>query len=54
MVKPDTVEDLKELIASRLDPLEFLDLLGYSMWELVEKFDDEIKDNFEELVKACG
>lgn len=54
MVKPDTIEDLKELVASRLDVPEFLDIIGYSMWELVEALEDEIREHFDELTEACG
>jgi len=54
MVKPDTVEDLKELVASRLDVAEFLDVIGYTMYELVEALEDEIRDNWDDLIKACG
>lgn len=49
-----TKEDLKELVAVKLDILELMDILDLSMWELVEALDEEIGEHFEELVKACG
>jgi hypothetical protein len=48
-----TNEELKLLIASKLDVVEFLDLLGYTMYELVEALEDEIDENRQELLKAC-
>lgn len=55
MVRPTTTktEDIKFLIASRLDADEFLDILGWTMFDLVEKLDEEIEENFEELLRAC-
>lgn len=55
-MRPTTMEvrDLKDLIASRLDVEEFLDIIGYTLFDLVENMDAEIEDNFEELLKACG
>lgn len=46
------VSDLKTLIASRLDVQEFLDVIGWDMFDLVEELGDVIEDNFEELVEA--
>lgn len=53
MQRTTTRDELKELIARRLDVLEFLDIIGYDMPELVEALNDEIEDNFEELLRAC-
>ena len=49
-----TTEDLKELVAAKLDPIEFLDIINFSMWELVEKLEEEIAEHSEELERACG
>lgn len=56
-MRPTTtkVQDIKYLIASRLDVTEFLDILGWTMFDLVEALDDEhFEENFEELMDACG
>lgn len=46
--------DLKELVAAKLDVHEFLDIIGYSMWELVDALEEEIVENAVELERACG
>ena len=46
-------EELKALIASKLDVAEFLDILGYTIYDLVEILDTEIRMNREELQRAC-
>jgi hypothetical protein len=49
------VSDLKAMVAIRLDETEFLDLLGWTMDDLVYALPDEVfEDNFEELLRACG
>jgi hypothetical protein len=53
MIKPTTVHELKILIASNLDVEEFLDIIGWDLGDLVEALEDEIEENFEELLKAC-
>lgn len=55
MTRPTTmdVQDLKVLIASRLDVDEFLDIIGWTMYDLVENLDSVIDEHFEELLKAC-
>lgn len=56
-MRPTTteVQELKFLIASRLDVAEFLDILGWTMFDLVERISDEVfEDSFEELMDACG
>ena len=56
MARPTTTttEDIKFLIASRLDVDEFLDILGWTMFDLVEALDQQVvEDNFEELLAAC-
>lgn len=56
MVRPTTTktEDIKYLIASRLDVTEFMDILGWTMFDLVEKLDEEIEEHFDEFMEACG
>lgn len=55
-MRPTTTEvrDIKFLIASRLDVAEFLDILGWTMFDLVDRLDDEVFENsFEDLMDAC-
>lgn len=56
MVQPTTVkpEDIKSLVASKLDVSEFLDLLGWTMYDLVEQIDPQVfEDHFDDLMEAC-
>jgi hypothetical protein len=45
--------ELKQLIASKLDVVEFLDIIGYTIDDLVERLEDEIIQYAEELTRAC-
>lgn len=48
-------ERLKERVARKLDIAEFLDILGWTMWELVEELPDDVFDQYgDELERACG
>jgi hypothetical protein len=47
------LEELKIEITHKLDVLEFLDILGYDVADLVEVLEDEIETNREELERAC-
>ncbi len=46
------MDELKQLIIHNLDIEEFLDILGMDLCDLVEHFEDEIQENFTELMKA--
>jgi hypothetical protein len=46
-----TLPELKELIASRTDEVDILEILNINSYELVEAFSDRIEDKFEELVE---
>ena len=46
------LEELKELIAAKLDITEFLDILGYDMYDVVEVFSDIINENSEDFVEG--
>ncbi|CAB4130868.1 hypothetical protein UFOVP128_37 [uncultured Caudovirales phage] len=46
--------DVKELIVAKMDPLEFLDALDISFQELVDKFTDEIRDNWEDVIDSLN
>jgi hypothetical protein len=48
-----TLAELKLLCATKLDVTEFLDLIGYDMFELVEALEPAIQENYQELVRAC-
>ena len=49
----DDLEELKLLIVHNLDVLDFLDILGVSYAELVDILEDQIEEEYEELVRAC-
>jgi hypothetical protein len=46
-----TLEDLKELVASKMEEVELLDFLDISMTELVDILTDQIKENEKDLWK---
>lgn len=55
-MRPTTteVQDIKFLIASRLDVAEFLDILGWTMFDLVDYLPEEVfEENFDDLMGAC-
>jgi len=47
------LDDLKQLIIHKLDVDEFLDILGYDIFDLVERLSDELEENYEDLLSAC-
>lgn len=46
-------DDLKHLITAKLDVLEFLDILGLDLHDIIDKFEEEIEESKEELLDAC-
>lgn len=46
-----TLEELKQYIAKNVNEVDLLELLDISCEELVEKFSDEIEENFDKLIK---
>lgn len=48
-----TLDDLKAHITIKLDVIEFLDILGFTMGDLVEALEDEIQEHEDELKRAC-
>lgn len=46
------IKTLKEELSKQLDELELLDLLGIDTEQLLDRFDDLVLENFEELQKA--
>lgn len=46
-------DDLKYLIAAKLDVLEFLDILGLDLEDIIDKFEEEIENEKERLMGAC-
>ena len=47
-------QELKDLIVHNLDITEFFDILGIELAEYIDKFDEEIEENFIRLVKAVA
>ena len=48
------VDELKQLIIHNLDVTEFLDIFGYELSDIVDKFEDEIEEYQQELYRACS
>lgn len=47
------MDELKARIVAVLDVSEFLDIIGYTLADLVEVLEDEIEENEQELDRAC-
>ena len=47
-----SVEELSDLIIHNLDVIDFLDIIGVSIEDLVAQFQDEIRENFASLARA--
>jgi hypothetical protein len=47
------VEGLKARIISALDVVEFLDILGYELADILDKFEEELEENYPQLDRAC-
>lgn len=47
-------DELKLLIAAKLDVIDFLDIIGYDLADLLEVLGDEIEENYTRLMAACG
>jgi hypothetical protein len=47
-------EELKFLIAAKLDVTDFLDIIGYGLADLLDVLEDEIEEYKAQLVAACG
>ena len=45
--------ELKYRIAACLDVVDFLDIIGIDIGDLVERFEDEIEEFEEQLERAC-
>lgn len=48
------VDELKDLIVANLDVIEFLDIFGYDLADIIDKFEDEIEEYQQELHAACS
>lgn len=46
-------EELKDLIAAKLDVTEFLDILGLELVDILDRFEEDIEDAKQELHRAC-
>ena len=47
------VDELKTLIVRNLDVMEFLDILGYDLADIIDKFEEEIIEFQVELRESC-
>ena len=47
------VDELKTLIVHNLDVMEFLDILGYDLADIIDKFEEEIIEFQVELRESC-
>ena len=47
------MDELKDLIAAKLDVTQFLDILGYELPDILDKFEEEINGLARELEAAC-
>ncbi len=47
-------EELKDLIAVKLDVVEFLDILGLELVDIVDKFEDEIEERPNLFIKIAA
>lgn len=47
------VEELKALIVHNLDVMEFLDILGLELSDLVELLEEQIEESATQLQRAC-
>lgn len=46
-----TIPELQERLANAYDEVDLLELLKINSFELVDKFEDKIEANYEELIK---
>ena len=46
------LDELKDLIIHNLDITDFLDILGLEFADIIDKFEEEIAENFDELQRA--
>ena len=53
-MRTDELQDLKERIAKQMDVTQFLDLLGYTMFDLVEHLAETINENAEVFEEALN
>lgn len=47
-------EELKVQLALELDPLEILDILGFSTFDLVDRLREDIENNRQEFERVLG
>lgn len=48
------IEEIKQRIISGLDVIEFLDVLGLDISDLVELLEEQIEDAYPEILAALG
>jgi hypothetical protein len=47
-----TLDEIKELIAQRVDEVDFIDILGLTTEDLVNAFQNEIEDKLDKFIKV--
>lgn len=47
------IDELKYKIVATLDVMEFLDIIGYDLSDLVEILEEQIEENEAALERAC-
>lgn len=47
------VQNLKERIVACLDEVEFLDIIGYTIADLVDLLEEEIEEHYTKLMASC-
>ncbi len=50
----EDIDELKALIVAKLDVMEFLDILGMDVSDLVEILEEEIEENYSAFRRACN
>jgi hypothetical protein len=50
---PADIEELKQRIIHGLDVMEFLDIIGYNLADLVNLLEEEIEEYHTQLSRAC-
>ncbi len=52
IMKMSEIDDIKVEIANKMDVYEFLDVLDFTMLDLVEALEEQIQDKLEDFIEA--